>query len=67
MLSPFAQGHGWTRVPKNVLMGNCDMIFATQGRSYMSEMTKEPCYRCTEGSGGKKMAQTEKGSQNQDL
>ena len=51
----FCAGHGWTGVPKNVLMGRCDMISATQGRSdTMNEgMTKELCYRCAEGTGGK--------------
>ena len=49
----FAQGHGWTGAPKNVRMGPCDMISATHGRSDTSGMTKEPCYRCTEGAGEK--------------
>ena len=51
--SHFARGHGWTGVPKNVLMGRWDMVFATEGRNDMSEVTKEPCYRCAKGAGGK--------------
>ena len=51
MLLRFAQGHGWTGVPKNVPMGRCDMISALQGRSDTRGMTKEPCFRCAEGVG----------------
>ena len=53
MSSHLAWGHGWTRVPKTVLVGRCDMISATQRRSDARGMTKEPCYRCAKGAGEK--------------
>ena len=42
-----------------------DMVSATEGRNDMSGVTKEPCYRCAEGLGGK-IGHTKKGSQNPD-
>ena len=48
----FCAGIPWDLVPKNV-MGRCDIISATQGRSHKSGMTKEPCHRCATGAGEK--------------
>ena len=61
--SRFARGHGWTRVPKNVLMGCCSMISATQGRNDASAMTKEQEVRRRRG---RKKNGEKKGSQNCD-
>ena len=47
----FYAGHGWTGVPKNALMGRLVMVSATEGRK--DTVTKEPCYKCAEGAGGK--------------
>ena len=49
----FEQAHGWTGVPKKVPMGRWDVVCAIEGRNDMIGVTKEPCYRCTEGTGGK--------------
>ena len=66
----FARGHGWTGLPKNVLMGCCDMICdmisATQERIDTSGMTEEPYWRCAEMAQMAQVAQMKKGSQNPD-
>ena len=60
MSSRFAQGHGWTGVPKNVLMEHWDMVAATEGRNDTSGVTKEPCYTCAAGAGGKNLPKRKK-------
>ena len=64
--SRFAQGHSWTGVPKNILMGSLDMMSASEGRNDTSGVTKEPCYGCAEGTGGKNWPKSKKGSQKPD-
>ena len=51
MSSCFRLRLGLTGVPKNALMGRWDMV-SERGRKVCSGVTREPCYKCAEGTGG---------------
>ena len=63
MLSRFARGHGLDQVPKNVLMGRCNMISATRERSKNDWNDQKSLLQVRRRRGRRKLAQTKKGSQ----